>query len=104
MGRPGRGGVIDPKTDPLDSAYADAHFKERCRQLLTASRARTVCEIGGGRSPLFGLGEGRGLGVDYTVLDISAPELRRGPPRPTQGGGENAGPPCTAPPRPADTP
>jgi hypothetical protein len=71
--------VIDPKTDPLDSAYADAHFKERCRQLITVGGARTVCEIGGGRSPLFSLDEVRALGLDYSVLDISPHELRRAP-------------------------
>ncbi len=56
--------MIDPKTDPLDSAYADVHFKDRCCQLITASGARTVCEIGGGRSPLLSLDEVRGTGAE----------------------------------------
>ena len=64
--------MIDPKTDPLDSAYADVHFKDRCCQLITASGARTVCEIGGGRSPLLSLDEVRALKLDYTILDVSA--------------------------------
>ena len=60
--------MIDPKTDPLDSAYADVHFKDRCCQLITASGARTVCEIGGGRSPLLSLDEVRALKLDYTTV------------------------------------
>ena len=71
--------MIDPKTDPLDSAYADVHFKDRCCQLIAAGGARTVCEIGGGRSPLLSLDEVRALKLDYTILDISAHELRRAP-------------------------
>lgn len=65
--------------DPLGFGYAVAYHKERCRQLMAANGFRTVCEIGGGRAPLFSAEEARLLGLDYTVLDISERELQAAP-------------------------
>jgi len=63
----------------LDFAYGVNHHKERCRQLIRSNGFTTVCEIGGGRSPLFSRDEALAMGLDYTILDISATELGAAP-------------------------
>src|SRR6266436_1458327 len=63
----------------LDFAYGVVHHKDHCRQLIASNGFTTVCEIGGGRSPLFGRDEALAMGLDYTILDISDTELRAAP-------------------------
>src|SRR5438132_629630 len=63
----------------LDFAYGVVHHKDHCRQLIASNGFTTVCEIGGGRSPLFGRDEALAMGLDYTILDISDSELRAAP-------------------------
>ena len=58
---------------------AGAEHKERCRRLIVERGYRRVLEVGGGRSTLFSPQEAAALGVDYTVLDVSAEELTRVP-------------------------
>src|SRR5437879_10998204 len=65
--------------DELDFAYGVNHHKDPCRQLIAANGFTTVCEIGGGRSPLFSRDEALAMGLDYTILDISDSELRAAP-------------------------
>ena len=65
--------------DELDFAYGVAHHKEHCRRLITDNGFTTICEIGGGRAPLFSHEEASTMGLDYTVLDISDKELRAAP-------------------------
>jgi hypothetical protein len=65
--------------DELDFTYGVGKLKEHCRQLITANGFTAVCEIGGGRSPLFSRDEASALGLDYTILDISDAELRAAP-------------------------
>lgn len=54
--------------------------EDRVRELIRDYQPRSICEIGGGRSPLFGPEEVTDLGVDYTILDISDEELELAPP------------------------
>lgn len=54
--------------------------KQRVRQLIVDYGLTAICEIGGGRTPLFSVDEVAELGVDYTVLDISDEELALAPP------------------------
>lgn len=63
----------------LDFMYGVSHHKEHCRQLIASNGFRTICEIGGGRSPLFTRDEATAMGLDYTILDISGAELRAAP-------------------------
>ena len=65
--------------DQHSSAYAFQHYKERARQLITTNAFSTVCEIGGGRSPLFTDKEIAELRLEYTILDISEDELAAAP-------------------------
>jgi SAM-dependent methyltransferase len=58
-----------------DFTYAFAHWKNQVTQLIIDRRVRTVCEVGGGRSPAFTVQEVVELGLDYTVIDVSAAEL-----------------------------
>jgi SAM-dependent methyltransferase len=60
---------------PATQDYAFAHQKEVIRQLIVDRGLRVICEVGGGRSPLFTLAEVAELDLDYTVLDVSAAEL-----------------------------
>ena len=54
-------------------------FEPLVGELIRSTGARRVLDIGGGAKPFLGLDEVEQLGLDYTVLDISAEELRRGP-------------------------
>lgn len=49
------------------------------RALIRSLRPRRVLEIGGGANPALSIDEIRDLGLDYTVLDISATELQKAP-------------------------
>src|SRR5713101_7659160 len=63
----------------LSFSYGVAHHKGHCRQLIASNGFTTVCEIGGGRSPLFSREEAAAMGLEYTILDISDTELRAAP-------------------------
>lgn len=87
--------VSGPAAPPVGPAASDSHgippelhwsvawsgHEERVRRLIEEHRPARVCEIGGGRSPLFSPHEVTRLGVsEYTILDISADELALAPP------------------------
>lgn len=59
----------------LHSADAWHSHKNTCTELIRSRGFTSICEIGGGRAPLFSLDEVAELGIEYTVLDISAAEL-----------------------------
>lgn len=59
----------------LHSADARLSHKSTCAELIRSRGFKSICEIGGGRAPLFSLGEVAEFGIDYTVLDISSAEL-----------------------------
>jgi hypothetical protein len=65
--------------EELDHATAWTGSREQVRALVDKHGVRTVCEIGGGRSPLLGLDEVAELGLDYTLLDVSDDELALAP-------------------------
>ncbi len=65
--------------DPLNFGYGVANHKDHCRSLIRSHGFTTVCEIGGGRSPLFSAEEAQALRLEYTVLDISEHELQSAP-------------------------
>lgn len=50
-------------------------YKHVCNELIRNGGHKNVCEIGGGRDPLFTLDEVESLGIDYTVVDLSGEEL-----------------------------
>jgi SAM-dependent methyltransferase len=50
-------------------------FKNVCAELIRNGNHKDICEIGAGRDPLFTLEEIEELGVNYTVVDVSAEEL-----------------------------
>ena len=64
----------------LDFAEAFESYKAVCAALIRDNGRRSLCEIGGGRGPLFSAEEIAELGVDYTVLDVSETELAHAPP------------------------
>jgi Methyltransferase domain len=57
------------------SEHAWRSHKGTCEDLIVRNGYKSVCEIGGGRSPLFSLDEVAELGVKYTVMDLSSNEL-----------------------------
>jgi SAM-dependent methyltransferase len=78
------------RTQSLDDILADVrahrHWKwavdnytEVVRQVIVATGATSVLEIGGGRRPLFTREAIAALGVEYTVNDISQSELDLAP-------------------------
>jgi Methyltransferase domain len=72
--------VLDELAPELHYDYAHETFKDRLRALITTNRYRRICDIGGGRTPLFTRDEVMDLGLDYTILDISQGELDHAPP------------------------
>lgn len=64
----------------LHSHTAHEEFRPLCRRLVQEHGFRRVCDIGGGRSPLFSPAEARDLGLEYIVLDVSSEELSLAPP------------------------
>lgn len=64
----------------LDFAWAFEDFRAECWRIVDAIDARSVCDVGGGRRPLFHVDDVRRRGLDYTVLDISEAELAHAPP------------------------
>src|SRR5207302_8600995 len=65
-----------------DASHLHAYltYKDRVQQLIVAAGHRAVCEIGGGRKPLFTPQEVSHLDLDYTIMDISQEELDHAPP------------------------
>ena len=59
--------------------HAYLRLKERLVDLIRVNRYVSVCDIGGGRSPLFSLEDVRQLGLAYTILDVSQEELDQAP-------------------------
>ena len=59
--------------------FAWKYYPDTIRQLIAASNARRVVEIGGGRFPFFNEGDVGTLGLSYTANDISARELAKAP-------------------------
>lgn len=47
--------------------------------MLSSGNFRRICDIGGGRNPLLPLQTVNNLGMEYTLLDISADELSKAP-------------------------
>jgi SAM-dependent methyltransferase len=54
-------------------------FDQRLHGLLQRDDVTRVCEVGGGANPKLPLEQVRELGLEYTVLDISAAELAKAP-------------------------
>lgn len=59
----------------LHSLDAWQSHKSACTELIRREGYRSICEIGGGRDPLFSLDEVAELDMEYTVLDVSSDEL-----------------------------
>jgi hypothetical protein len=64
----------------LDFAEAFESYKSVCAALIHDHDRHSLCEIGGGRGPLFSAEEIAAMGVEYTVLDVSEAELALAPP------------------------
>jgi SAM-dependent methyltransferase len=71
--------VLDELAPELHYDHAHETFKDRLRALIAANHYRWICDIGGGRTPLFTLNEVKDLGLEYTILDISPEELAHAP-------------------------
>lgn len=67
---------LSPSSDWL---WAWENYCGVIKSIITAFDARRVCEIGGGRSPLFSEQDNKELGLSYTVNDISQSELNKAP-------------------------
>jgi 2-polyprenyl-3-methyl-5-hydroxy-6-metoxy-1,4-benzoquinol methylase len=65
--------------DELSYVHAFNRYKDECRRLVDEHGLHDLCEIGGGRSPLFDPEEIREMGITYTVLDISPEEIALAP-------------------------
>lgn len=63
----------------LDFAWAFEEFAPECWRIIEASNARSVCDVGGGRRPLFSVDQIKGRDLDYVVLDIAETELASAP-------------------------
>ena len=66
-----------PKELHYKTAFEE--FRTECERLMVSCEARVVCEVGAGRSPLLEVEDVRRLGLDYTLVDISAAELSQAP-------------------------
>ena len=67
--------VVDSEDFINDSEWAWKNYKSVIATYLADPAVRHVCEIGGGRSPLFTPEELAQFDVEYTVLDVSQDEL-----------------------------
>jgi hypothetical protein len=67
---------------PTELHYKTAleEFPAECERLMVSRGAHLVCEVGAGRSPLLEIGDVTRLGLDYTIIDVSATELLQAPP------------------------
>ena len=66
-----------PAGSHADEAWAG--HEQLCVEVIGGGGHRTVCEIGGGRTPLLRLDQVRELDVEYTVMDVSQGELDEAP-------------------------
>ena len=76
------GSLLSPSSSspPSTSAAHAANFhKDFIRDLIVSERLHSICEVGGGRSPLFSVDEVNDLQLDYTLLDVADTELRNAP-------------------------
>lgn len=62
-----------------DTSWAWKNFLPTVKDLVVSTGAKSILEIGGGRSPSFSKEEVENFGLDYTVNDISARELSLAP-------------------------
>jgi len=62
-----------------DVRWARKNFLATVRRLIEETGAKSVLEIGGGRTPAFGKDDIERLGISYTSNDISARELSLAP-------------------------
>ena len=65
---------------PRDGQGAWHHIEQVITRVIKDADVGSVCEIGGGRSPLLSEADARALGITYTVNDISSDELELAPP------------------------
>jgi SAM-dependent methyltransferase len=83
---PGRVGAPEAGGGSLESVFAGLapdwhsrwawdHYEATILALAQRFGLRSLCEIGGGRDPLFTLDEARGHGLELVVNDIDAGEL-----------------------------
>lgn len=61
------------------SARAWSQHGEQLVHLITRGKLRRICDLGGGANPVLPLQMVRQLGLEYTILDISASELAKAP-------------------------
>lgn len=61
------------------SRHAWADHDRAVSELAQAPTVRRICEVGGGANPLLPLDWVQQAGVEYTVLDVSAAELKKAP-------------------------
>jgi len=63
----------------LDYRRAFDGFEPRVLELIAEYGHHDICDIGGGRTPLLWPKEVADLGVEYTLIDVSADELELAP-------------------------
>jgi SAM-dependent methyltransferase len=61
-----------------DLTASDPQFRAELRRLMDAG-ARRFCDVGGGASPVLGVGKLNERGLDYVVFDASQSQLDRTP-------------------------
>ncbi|MEW6404811.1 MAG: methyltransferase domain-containing protein [Chloroflexota bacterium] len=54
-------------------------YPDMIKDWIGRTKARRICDIGGGANPLLDLDFVRSLGLEYTILDISESELAKAP-------------------------
>lgn len=62
-----------------DSKEAWDEYESTIVRLIRESGAKKVCDVGGGANPVLPIETLQELGLEYTVLDISAEELDKAP-------------------------
>ena len=67
------------ESDPRTTTYAHLTFKARCTEIIKTGGYTAICELGGGREPLFSPRDVADLGLAYTIVDVSQRELDRAP-------------------------
>lgn len=73
---------MKPADSPVSYGYSDWAWSQHSAQLVELIRTRKlrrICEVGGGANPLLSLQLIQELGLDYTLLDVSAEELAKAP-------------------------
>jgi len=72
-------GDLMPSVEYRPSSEAWATYGETLKRLILTDSLKRVCEVGGGANPALSIDFISGNGVDYTILDISEPELQKAP-------------------------